>query len=84
MDFRCVSVLSTEDLIDLKKEIEKTLTDRRGQEAQKIWNNIMANFQALVAMNANNTIVTESDDLLDLYHQFHSHPEWEFDFDIED
>lgn len=84
MDFKCVAVLSTEELMNLKKEVEKVLNARRGQEAQKIWDTIMANLNALIDMNADCTMVTDSADLLDLYHILHERPDWEFDFDIED
>ena len=81
MNFGCVSVLSTEDLMDLKKEVEKILNDRRGQEAQKIWDDIMTNFRALMKMDAQETMITDNDTLDDLYCQIHSKPEWEFDND---
>lgn len=57
MDFRCISVLSTEELMNLKEEVEKVLNDRRAEEAQKIWDSIMDSFRALVRMEATDTMV---------------------------
>lgn len=84
MDFKCVSVLSTEELMNLKKEVEKTLSSRRGQEAQKIWDNIITNFKVLIDMDAHDTMMTDSDNLLDLYSQLRERPAWTFDFWNED
>jgi hypothetical protein len=80
MNFKCgIAALSTEELMELKEEVEQALNDRREQEAQKIWDNIMANFRELVNLDVHNTMVTGNDSILDLYHQFPSKPEWEFD-----
>ena len=35
MDFKCVAVLSTEELMNLKEEVEEVLNARRGQEAKR-------------------------------------------------
>lgn len=79
MDFKCISVLSTEQLMDLKEEVEKVLNDRRAEEAQKIWDSIMDSFRALVRMNAPDTMVTDNESVYDLYNQFSVTPEWEFE-----
>ena len=81
MDFKCVSVFSTEELMNLKNEVEKVLNARRGQEAQKIWDTIMTNFRALYDMGATNTMVTDNETLEEVFYQFNSKPEWEFDND---
>ena len=69
------------NLMNLKKEVEKTLNARRAQEAQKIWDSIMTNFRALYDMDAIDTMITDNETLEDLFYQFHSKPEWEFDDD---
>jgi len=79
MDFKCISVLSTEELMNLKEEVEKVLNDRRAEEAQKIWDSIMDSFRALVRMNATDTMVTDNESVYDLYNQFCVTPEWEFE-----
>ena len=81
MDFKCVAVLSTEELMNLKKEVEKTLNARRGQEAQKIWDDIMTNFRALMDLEVKDTMITANDTLDDVYYQLYSRPEWEIDND---
>lgn len=79
MDFKCVSVFSTEELMNLKEEVEKVLNARRGQEAQKIWDNIMTNFRALYDMGTTDTMITDNETVEELFYQFNSKPEWEFD-----
>ena len=79
MNFGCVSVLSAEDLMDLKKEVEKVLNARRAEEAQKLWDNIMTNFRALYDMGATDTMITDNETVEELFYQFNSKPEWEFD-----
>ena len=79
MDFKCVSVFSTEELINLKEEVEKVLNARRGQEAQKIWDNIMTNFRTLWDMGTADTKITDNNTLEELFYLFNSKPEWEFD-----
>ena len=78
MDFKCIAVLGTEELMNLKEEVEKVLNARRGQEAQKIWDNIISEFRALYDMGATDTMVTDSRTVEELYCQFHEKPEWEF------
>ena len=80
MDFKCISVLSTEDLMDLKEEVEKVLNARRAEEAQKIWDDIMTNFRALYDIGVtNNTLITDNETVEELFYQFHSNPEWEIE-----
>lgn len=79
MDFKCVSVLSTEELKNLQREIEKVLNGRRGEETQKIWDKIMMDFRILIDMNAQYTMVTEDYTLNDMYYLFHSKPQWKFE-----
>ena len=81
MDFKYVSVFSTEELMSLKKEVEEVLNTRRGEEAQKIWDNIMTNFHTLMNMDVKDTMITNNDTLDDLYYQLSSRPEWEFNND---
>ena len=81
MDFKCVAVFSTEELMNLKKEVEEVLNARRGQEAQKIWDNIMTNFRALYDTGAIDTMITDNETVEELFYQFHSKPEWKFDDD---
>ena len=79
MDFKCISVLSTEDLMDLKEEVEKVLNARRAEEAQKIWDSIINSFRTLIRMNTPDTMVTDNESVYDLYNQFSVTPEWEFE-----
>ena len=79
MDFKCVSVLSTEELVSLKEEVEKVLNVRRAEEAQKIWDSIINSFRTLIRMNTPDTMVTDNESVYDLYNQFSATPEWEFE-----
>jgi len=79
MDFKCISVLSTEDLMNLKEEVEKVLNARRAEEAQKIWDSIINSFRTLIRMNTPDTMVTDNESVYDLYNQFSVTPEWEFE-----
>lgn len=79
MDFKCIAVLSTEELMNLKEEVEKVLNDRRAEEAQKIWDSIMDSFRKLIKMGVSDTMVTDNESTYHLYNQFSVIPEWEFE-----
>lgn len=81
MNLLSISNLTTQELIFLKQDIEAELYDRRSDEAQQIWDNILSYFDKLKNIGANSTLVMESqyEMLGDLCDKLIVNPDWTFD-----